>query len=106
MDDRFNSENTSFITVTAEDIDISSYKIYLNGYIHGTATIDKKPQNGHFIRKEPGKYRIIVREENASKENRAESNEINFEIKEKEHMHFSVTTKDNKLLLITLSANK
>ena len=88
MDERFISENTSFITVKAEDSDISDYKIYLNGYINGTAMIDEKPLNGHFLRKVPGKYKIVIRGENASKKNRIESSVIDFEIKDREHKFF------------------
>lgn len=106
MDDRFISENTSFLTVTAVDMDITNYKIYINGNIHGTATMDEKPNNGHFIRKVPGKYRLVVREENVSKQDRLESNTVEIDIKEGEHLFFTMAMQEGSLLLCTSSANK
>lgn len=99
MHERWVSKNTSSIIVTAINIDIGDYKIYIDGNIHGTSLHDKRPDNGHYIRIEPGSYCRIIRENDTSKVNRQESNAINFKINEHETMCFTLEINDELLVL-------
>ncbi len=106
MHERFVAENTSFLCVEAQGINIADYKIYINGNIHGTATFDEKPVNGQYVRLVPKEYKVIVRESDVNKPDRKESNTMCFTLKDKQEMKLVVVLQNNNLVLSAASANK
>lgn len=106
MHERFVAENTSFLCVEAQGINIADCKIYINGNIHGTAVFDENPTNGQYIRLAPKEHKVVVREADVNKPDRKESNTMCFTLKDKQEMKLIVKLQNNNLVLSAASANK
>jgi hypothetical protein len=83
--------NSSTIIVRADSSligGISSYKVYVNGYIHGTGARfdDIAPPNSVYTRVPSGNYRLLFREFDQHKPNRLESNVFEFSLGEGEQI--------------------
>lgn len=81
----WDEENSASLTVRTDHSiseEFSCFKVYVNGYIHGTPPgfSHLAPVNGIYTRFKPGSYRVIVRETEISKPNRAESNTVIIEV--------------------------
>ena len=106
MHKRFVAENTSFLCIEAQGINIADYNIYINGNIHGTAVFDKKPANGQYIRLAPKEHKVVVREADVNKPDRKESNTMCFNLKDKQEMKLILVFQNNNLVLSAASAKK
>ena len=106
MGERFVAENTSFLCIEAQGVNIADYKIYINGNIHGTAAFDEKPINGQYIRLAPKEHKVVVREADVNMPDRKESNAMCFTLKDKQEMKLIFEIQNNNLVLSVASANK
>lgn len=92
---------SALIRVRCVGSDWTGFKIYVDGNVHRTP-----PRLGHqaspsleVIPIEPGTHRIVVRESDARKPNRGESNTAHFELGQGEEAEFTLQLKDGALLL-------
>lgn len=67
---------------------IIRYKVYVNGYIHGTPLrfADIAPKNSVYTRVASGHYRLVFKEFDQHKKNRLESNVLEFDLGEAEQI--------------------
>jgi hypothetical protein len=86
------------ISLTEE---IFAYKLYINGNIHRTAVrfISLAPPNSIYVRLKAGGYRIILREYDARKVDRMESNTLLIEIQYDEQILIRASLRDGQLVL-------
>jgi hypothetical protein len=91
FDQEWDATNNSTLIVQGDislTEEIFAYKLYINGNIHGTAVrfIPLAPPNSIYVRLKAGGYRIILREYDARKADRMESNTLLIEIQYDEQM--------------------
>ncbi|MBW4534026.1 MAG: hypothetical protein KME09_08810 [Pleurocapsa minor HA4230-MV1] len=81
--------------------DIFAYKLYINGNIHGTGVrfTHLAPPNSIYVRLKAGGYRIILREYDARKADRMESNTLPIEIDYDEQILIRASLRDGQLVL-------
>jgi hypothetical protein len=106
MHERFVAENTSFLCIEAQGINIADYRIYIDGNIHGTAVFDEKPTNGQYIRLPPKEHKVVVRDADVNKPDRKESNTMCFTLSDKQELKLIIELQNNNLVLSASSANK
>jgi hypothetical protein len=98
------AKNCSTLVVQADDSvcgGIQAYKVYVNGNVHGTPPrfANAAPLNSIYTRVAAGSYRVVVRDANQNKSDRAESNTVLLEVADEAHVHLSLSIKRNSLVL-------
>jgi hypothetical protein len=91
MEEKFEQTHTCFVTILSDETapgSVDRYSIYIDGNIAGTRRQDTRPSNGEFVKLEPGRHRIVVREADHKKADRIESNTIWFEAVEGSPLQF------------------
>jgi hypothetical protein len=91
MEEKFERTHTCYVTIMADETVASSvddYSIYIDGNVAGTRRQDTRPSNGEFVKLEPGRHRIVVREADHKKPDRVESNTIWFDAVEGTPLQF------------------
>jgi hypothetical protein len=80
---------------------ISAYKLYINRNIYKTGSrFDRlAPPNSIYVRLKAGVYSIVLREYDARKPNRIESNMLHIEIHDNELIKIRVSLQDEQLIL-------
>jgi hypothetical protein len=91
FDKKWDLINRSTIIVRADSSligGISRYKVYVNGYIHGTGVrfANIAPANSIYTRVPSGNYRLVFREFDQHKPDRLESNVLEFNLGEDEQI--------------------
>jgi hypothetical protein len=81
LQQEWDAVNCAALVVTAEPSvphGMQGYKVYVNGNIHGTPSrfSHLAPANGMYARLRPGSHRVVVREADHAKKDRAESNTL------------------------------
>jgi hypothetical protein len=86
---------------TALTENISAYKLYINGNIHGMGKrfIHLAPPNSIYVRLKAGGYRIVLREYDAWKPDRMESNTLSIEIHHDEQIMIRASLREGQLVL-------
>jgi hypothetical protein len=103
---KFNKEwdatNRSTIIVRGDDsLDLSAYKVYINQNIHTTGTrfADLAPSNSVYSRLQGGVCTVVVREPDARKPDRLESNRLEIQIGDDEQIIIRASLRDGHILL-------
>lgn len=86
---------------TNGSIDLRAYKVYVDGNISGgvTGQAEEVPARSTLLRPEVGRHRIVVREYDAQKVGRLESNTVHFDIQEGEKLVFDLALGEGEMLL-------
>jgi hypothetical protein len=81
--------------------DISAYKLYINRNVHGTGArfAHLAPPNSVYVRLKAGVYSLILREYDARKSDRIESNILHVNIRDNEKITIRASLLDEKLIL-------
>jgi hypothetical protein len=104
LDKEWDAINRSILVVQGDSSlieDISAYKLYVNGNVHGTGGrfAHLAPPNSVYTRLEAGVYRIVLREYDASKPNRIESNTLYINIRDDEQIAIRASLQEGQLIL-------
>jgi hypothetical protein len=101
--ERQRRETASLIVkpVSPKDTPLRNFRIYLNGYIRGTAPRDrnKAPRHSDYIELEPGNHLLVVRDYDHLDPHRRESNTVQFTIGAHQEITFSLALVDGQLRL-------
>ena len=106
--DRFDAEwdkiHRSTIVILADASlpgGIDACKVYINGFIHGTGARfrDVAPPHSVYTRVRSGAYRIIVREYDARKPNRLESNALEITLQDDQQITLVVAFQNGQITL-------
>ncbi|OCQ91952.1 hypothetical protein BCD64_26220 [Nostoc sp. MBR 210] len=80
---------------------ISAYKLYINRNIHATGMrfAHLAPPNSIYVRLKAGVYTVVLREYDAMKPDRRESNVLNIDIHDNEQIIICASLRDGQLIL-------
>ncbi len=81
---------------------IQGYRVYVNGNVHGTPPrfSHLAPANAIYTRLQPGAYRVVVREADYTKPDRAESNLLNVQAQKDKTLTLKLVLLDSALKLV------
>lgn len=97
--DRVN--RSAIIVLGDSSLNLSDYKVYIDRYIHGTPTrfAQFAPPNGIYTRVPAGTHSIVVRDYDARKVNRMESNTLQVNVDKDEKITIWVSSRESGLFI-------